>query len=821
MNTYSGQIAIFMALLFHVFFIFFAMVVNVGLLVHHKINLQNSVDLAAYYSAMKQAEAFNVLAHTNYQLRQSWKLLNFRYRAYGLAGNEEAKLPIYCYKSNSTNPGCTINPPLNNNPEDFYNPSCITSFCHNYSPWEHMTENENSCKSAGCGEFSSIPLAGIPNAANFAGALVGLNLGGVSAAAIALGIQAVEGQRTSCHRQSLQNWLLLASFIYSYKWDMVNRKALIHGVSQGLSQSESDFLDIDGLSVREGALKTLEGNLTEPNLQSFKKDPTQFRLTNSLGKGICAQVSGGNKGTPYWLQPIYVRPLYRFSDKKCDRSSDRNTIDTKFFYFSDSFMDPTEAQDASIRIPPNMNSIRISISEDLFNLIQLVSFEPPEFSSPEQNFFASTVGYEKNPWCMAYVTVEAETSPKIPFSPFGSVKLKAQATAKPFGGNIGPWYAKQWPPGAQVSGGSSTPFSSKTDPHLTFRADKDIVDHHRSVQTRVLEDHSNPEVVRDFEYLIPSHSRYLGDPSGTKAYSTMQAWINGIYNLGFSQTLAPEAFNNLDWIQMMQSSPLTGDILPWRQRELFGNTNPQTPPTPPGQQSDPGTNNNSNFANNVAPHSRKLEIEAILPDQFDVSYYSIELDFFNQYIPRLRANTFLINGFLNQYNSPELAVRGDLGYRKDGSWTFDGETYNLAQFSIANQFSVAEKNRHIISNPESGLNHPPIHNHRIFGLGYQIRNPNQQEGKVNPLLTFWHMAKPGDYTFKDNRFGRCPVPMKLNEGRGTSTPAIEATPGRCIAGGRSGYSVKLVDPEFLKEPQALGDSSTTARILNPPEDLDL
>ena len=58
-----GQVALFIALIFQVLFIFFAMVINIGLLVHHKINLQNSVDLAAYYGAMKQAEMMNVVAH--------------------------------------------------------------------------------------------------------------------------------------------------------------------------------------------------------------------------------------------------------------------------------------------------------------------------------------------------------------------------------------------------------------------------------------------------------------------------------------------------------------------------------------------------------------------------------------------------------------------------------------------------------------------------------------------------------------------------------------------------------------------------------------
>ena len=67
----SGQIAIFVALIFQVLFVFFAMSINVALVVHDKINLQNSVDLAAYYMAQRQAEVLNVMAHQNYAIRQT------------------------------------------------------------------------------------------------------------------------------------------------------------------------------------------------------------------------------------------------------------------------------------------------------------------------------------------------------------------------------------------------------------------------------------------------------------------------------------------------------------------------------------------------------------------------------------------------------------------------------------------------------------------------------------------------------------------------------------------------------------------------------
>ena len=80
--------AIFFALIFQVLFLMFAMVINIGLLVHHKINLQNSVDLAAYYGAAKQSETLNTIAHINFQIRQSWKLLTWRYRVLGMGGDQ-------------------------------------------------------------------------------------------------------------------------------------------------------------------------------------------------------------------------------------------------------------------------------------------------------------------------------------------------------------------------------------------------------------------------------------------------------------------------------------------------------------------------------------------------------------------------------------------------------------------------------------------------------------------------------------------------------------------------------------------------------------
>ena len=81
-----GQIVVFMVLIFQMLFVFISMMVNIGLVVHDKINLQNAVDLSAIYGAQRQAEILNALAHINYQIRQSYKLMAWRYFILGNLG---------------------------------------------------------------------------------------------------------------------------------------------------------------------------------------------------------------------------------------------------------------------------------------------------------------------------------------------------------------------------------------------------------------------------------------------------------------------------------------------------------------------------------------------------------------------------------------------------------------------------------------------------------------------------------------------------------------------------------------------------------------
>ena len=75
----KGQAAIFILMIFSLIFMFFGMAINIGMLVHHKINLQNAADLAALAGAAEEARILNMIGWKNYELRKNFKEFVYRY----------------------------------------------------------------------------------------------------------------------------------------------------------------------------------------------------------------------------------------------------------------------------------------------------------------------------------------------------------------------------------------------------------------------------------------------------------------------------------------------------------------------------------------------------------------------------------------------------------------------------------------------------------------------------------------------------------------------------------------------------------------------
>lgn len=709
----KGQVAIFIALIFQVLFLFFAMIINVGLLVHHKINLQNSVDLAAYYGAMKQAEMMNAIGHVNYQIRQSWKLLSWRYRQLGTAGDYVTH--PYDKPTKKIKPDDVEGPPtgFTGAQKDYYD---IPAFCITYAPFSPMpSERESTCKFQSSqrtiGLFGPPPvIAGFFN---------------INAAIRAASTRALNEAIDRCKYVGQFNYVILAEFMAAFNIDQGERKQLINLLSRGLSESEDDFREINGDLASEGIRTTLRNNLTEANKNSLRDE--EIKIVNGLGAADCNGVGQVKTDPAKWLSEVKIKPAFAYMDFICDNNPNTARI----------IPDPKELNSQN---RPNASDQELSADIDYLS----------QFADPLQPPYNSSLGYEKNPWCMAYVGVSAETKPNIPFAPLGGVALKARAFAKPFGGKIGPWYYSQWPRGSKQSSGGS-----RTDPLLPWREG----------------DQANTADPKD-PTRAANYSRFVGDKAGMKSRAVQGQFGRAIYNISSAwsgvppnpllNTSLPEFWNPTTepnfyhWSHLGQNFKVerSGDILAWDNSQ------------------------------NSAPRMRDLEIAAILPDQFDLTYYSIEPDYYHNYYLKIA------NEYVKKVPGFNYVVRPDLGSRLGHN--------GLEEFSVREQYKTYERIK--TDNPQ--INEPKVDFEKK--LLYVAKD-------VYQVLTSWVGKDLMDYSLDPEKFGKC-----------RTTPADRAkgpTSGDCNDGGRTGYSVKMVASDYLRA-QDLdlgGENAGQGALLNPPD----
>ena len=403
--------AIFIALIFQVLFVFFAMAINIALVVHDKINLQNSADLAAYYGAQKQAEHLNVIAHINYQIRQSWKLLTWRHRVWGSMGLRNPPHPAYIYSQGG---GITDGPALIRQPP---------LVCMAYSPtWDEVKNDDNQCKEPDF-MLPALPVIQV---------LAGFN--SINRRIKARTSQLRIESAALCDRYAAYNFWFAALILQAFREDQKNRKELMYALAQNLTKN--DFIDLNGHSVKSGVEQTLRKNLTHANGEG----QPQIEFFNSL-RGLERQD---------WLSEIRVSPTLIYADY--GRSSGGECVTV-----------PTGIGDVSREHPRRSGAQRVLDSQlDPSGALRFFARDDLRMSTDP---YAYAIGVEKNPWFWAYVGVKVRTTPRQLFFPLGpEVNMVARSFAKPFGGRIGPWFAQTWPQGALQSSGDN-----RIDPLLPLR----------------------------------------------------------------------------------------------------------------------------------------------------------------------------------------------------------------------------------------------------------------------------------------------------------------------------------------------------------------
>ncbi|MGE0764320.1 MAG: Tad domain-containing protein [Bdellovibrionales bacterium] len=659
--------AIFIALIFQVLFVLFAMAINVALVVHDKINLQNAVDLAAYYAAERQAEILNVIAHENYMIRQSWKLLAWRYRVLGASGVQTPmRHPVesgslqdvpFVYDGGRLDPAVCVIHARN---------------------WLNVDTAESLCKQP---NVNIPPLPQVPVIAGF----LPFNFAFASLAA-----RLRNQQADNCNIFGAYNWWFAAASLQAFRQDQHNRKQVIYALASNLNNRPGpDFIDLNGSSVEAGTYKTYVKNLTYANTQA----QTEFQMFNSL-RGLRRD---------QWLPDVEIAPIMTYIDPSPGAGCIGGSSPVSQL--------PQRSQAQSLALTP--------LASGGLGLQDLAPWMTTGSGYLPNNPYQYSMGVEKNPWAMVYVGVRAETAPRQIFFPFGNaIRMTARAYAKPFGGRIGPWYGSRWSRGSDRSTGADT--DSLVAPRLAAGG--------------IMNSPQDPR-------RLPNYSRFPGDQLGLRS----QLALNGL--AGLAGLRSPNDVFQHIWLPMQTGG--YNDILAF---DTFTNT---------------------------IPAIRKLEIAAVSPDLFDVTYYSIEPNFGVHYLPKLIANRTQL-GIPNN-----VVLRGDLGMN---------QILNNMTFSVQNQIEVAA----------GTTSPPPVHRPQAY---YFIRD------KTN-LLTAWASGEmPFEYgTFPVDRFGRCAMPDDPYQ-------ANFKVPGSCLAqGGRTGYSVKLISRDYLYSTghPIGGDGEAPGALINPP-----
>ena len=767
MKRKKGQLIIFGVLIFPVIFLCLAMVINVGMVVHDKINLQNSVDLAAIYAAQKQAEVMDAMAHINYQMRQSYKLFAWRYLVLGnIGGFVDKGSNSGGYNILDQSPSNRAVCPKAANDCNIMS-DCITEANQRICPYAVCTvhplfsttwyeDNTHICQNYRDEDTSARQLPPLTT-----------QVGVFDTLSTLLGNNRVQALREelgkNCSTVGFQNWLVAASMFFAFLDDQEKRKKFVEEKLFPLLQNAQD---IEGEEILEGVRQTIKKNLTYVNYKKFDSNRLTVKLVKSgtPPQEVYPGLSAINFTDFFEWDKITPVPFYVQNINNANANASGAGISQ-----SDSTFCETTVQSIFQCRPhdPSLSRYLTANAEVLPEAMRDIERYKPQGVSETwcnilktawDNLDNRVVGfYKKNSAPNLGVKIKIEIPYKgqlfFPFFDSDVMYLKAVAYAKAFGASFGSSYPKD--ERIPRNGNGGIPNYSVKDLDQFGLANEEI----QWAWNYLFMDGRNVGVGDD-------HMRNTSEGHGR----TFDNYSDLPQNVWISQDPMVLHYENLGGT--VGSNTVNVNLV---QREIF--TKPM----------------------------RVYEEMAIAPDQFDLKYYTI-----------------LPNYMLTLYPKLKKAVRGgyvpaDLGHVqiqniKPTEIPQSREYYENALSGIPERKDLNPKfrlnyiERQIIyantvpmANPFSSLGLPAVF----------ITNQNGYKAtSIDDLLTSWVPNEDGMYVPPSN-LQKCEVTdqnVRLTF-TGSADPFLtdrpddpqhrKVLPSHCLKGGRTGFSVKLIDPAAL------------------------
>lgn len=433
----KGQVSIFLAVITTIVITLVAFVINVGLFVKAKINLQNAVDAGAWSGAAAQARRLSGIAYLNWEMRNTYKEWMFKYYVLGQYANTktgDGSGPNMDFRLKKFDPADSA--------FDQYN---IPSICI------HFGSSHNICNVYTVPGLPRFEVAGLPNVSeDFKAA-----------------IDSFVGQKSkNCMIRSLYNFAAAQNYAFSTG-----------------GQDAVEFQDVPSIAgYRTGAwiqaielalrVRSLESILNRPPIEedmcaapgACPKDlaslggeygnvPAYNERPRMALHAIIKNLGGGNfKGSTQFLNSLRVNEIAPTKFVPGATSLDQLFIPTN----------PTGGTPGDAR-----EKFYVNLRPMLFNFVTFFNtFVARDQSLSDLGIAGGeninsegacrisrtalpvpgyVMGFYKDPRIMTYYALKARATYKgllNPFTPAEGIELQAYAAAKPYGGRIGPILAQ-------------------------------------------------------------------------------------------------------------------------------------------------------------------------------------------------------------------------------------------------------------------------------------------------------------------------------------------------------------------------------------------
>ncbi|MGK5082061.1 pilus assembly protein TadG-related protein [Bdellovibrionota bacterium FG-1] len=380
-----GQASIMIGMMMMTFILFLAFVINTGMLVNAKINLQNAADLAAYAGAATQARHLNQISFLNYEMRRQYKKFLFRYYVMGNMAQRG-------FPRNGGAAGPALWSPSGKPDKNYSVPTVCMVF----------NKSDNFC------QLDLLPEIGIPP---------DNPLDAINSTLIEQ-LKSIEDiRKANCQSIGATNSIILRLWLWNTDPDLKKLIAQLAAdpKTAAAAQTVQDLAYGLGLVPRELILRrrieTLKDyanqepakNVTYNTAHTMKGKPDPAAFERTIQAFLSAYYTLGNH--TFDTGSIVMDELMPNALIKL------NNIKAKFDTYAVTFKTDLTKGKAAACTP---------------------QLEPDSLGGE------LVLGVYKDPSILTYYAVRVKAKAKVLFSPWGDLDLKAYAAAQPFGSRIGP-----------------------------------------------------------------------------------------------------------------------------------------------------------------------------------------------------------------------------------------------------------------------------------------------------------------------------------------------------------------------------------------------